>query len=199
MKLLRTCVLICASAATILTTEVARAADYNAEVAFRLFSVTCLRRLANPEDIMEWAKQVRLQPIVDPVELSTFVGTTTSSKKGGAWALPTPNDRKFTLSIRAATQTCAVWAESGNADAAEELFKKMVSANNRPGNKITTDEDQSFTTASGKARLLTMSVADDTGEGYQFTFMASDRPGTFFSGAPVQLSMQMTRVPPTKE
>ncbi len=66
------------------------------------------------------------------------------------------------------------------------------------GTSVATDDDQSFTTASGKSRLLTMSVTDASGEGYQFTFMGGDKTGTFFAGAPIQLSMQMVRLPPDK-
>ncbi len=170
------------------------AADYNAEVISQFFNATCLRRLGVPDDIRAWAKDTRLVQIVEPNAVNTFVGTTPGAK-GIAWMLPSPNDWKFTLSIRSGTQTCAVWAESGDPATAEGLFRKMITEAARPGTKVSTDEDQSFPTATGKSRLLTMSVIDGTsGGGYQFTFMAGDRSGTFFSGAPVQISMQLTRI-----
>lgn len=173
--------------------------DYNAEVTFRMFTATCMRRLGKADDIMAWARQVRLTPVNDPQALATFVGAAGTSSaqgsaKGGAWILPSPNDRKFTLSIRATSKTCAVWAETGDPATAEYLFKKLIEDSKRPGTTIATDDDQSFTTATGKSRLLTMSVTDTAGEGYQFTFMGGDTSGTFFSGAPVQLSMQLTRL-----
>jgi len=171
-------------------------ADYNAETTYRFFTASCVRSLGMPEEVRTWAAQSRLVPITDPVALNTFAG---SGAKGAAWILPSPNDRRFTLSLRAGTETCAVWAEAGDPEAAEELFKKMVNGAGRPGVTVTTDEDQSFTTATGKARMLTMSVADKDGEGYRFTFMAGDKTGTFFSGAPIQISMQMARVAPTKK
>lgn len=178
--------------------------DYNAEVTFRMFTATCMRRLGKADDIMAWARQVRLTAVNDPQALATFVGAAGTSAaqgstKGGAWILPSPNDRKFTLSIRANTKTCAVWAEAGDPATAEYLFKKLIEDSKRPGTEIATDDDQSFTTASGKSRLLTMSVTDASGEGYQFTFMGGDKSGTFFSGAPVQLSMQLTRLEAKKK
>ena len=174
----------------------ARAGDYNAEAAFRLFTATCVRSLGLPAEVRTWAAESRLAPIPEPSALSTFVGP---GPKGAAWVLPSPNNRRFTLSIRGGTGTCAVWAEAGDPETAEELFRKMVEGAKRPGVDISTESDEHFTTSTGKARLLTMGVADTTGEGYQFTLMAGDRTGTFFSGAPVQLSMQMTRVPPKKK
>ena len=178
--------------------------DYNAEVTFRMFTATCMRRLGKADDIMTSARQVRLTPVNDPQALATFVGAAgtsaaTGSAKGGAWILPSPNDRKFTLSIRANTRTCAVWAEAGDPTTAEYLFKKLIDDSKRPGTSIATDDDQSFTTATGKSRLLSMSVTDASGEGYQFTFMGGDKSGTFFSGAPVQLSMQLTRLEAKKK
>jgi len=193
MNLLRSGVLAVSAALTFLAPEPARAGDYNAEVTFRLFTASCVRRLAIADDIMAWAKDVRLAPITDAEALATFVGAAQGSK-GSAWVLPSPNNRKFTLSIRAGTQTCAVWAEAGDPEAAEVLFRKMIQDAGRPGTKVQTEEEQSFTTASGKSRLLTMSVADASGDGYLFTLMAGDSSGTFFSGAPIQLSMQMTRI-----
>jgi len=190
--------LVSLAAIVVLTQAPAQAADYNSEVTFRMFNATCMRRLGMAPEIMTWAREARLTPITDASALATFVGAGTGVK-GGAWVLPSPNDRKFTLSVRTGSQTCAVWAEAGDPITAEVLFKKMVTEAARPGTEVTTDEDQSFTTASGKARLLTMSVADSSGEGYQFTFMGGDRTGTFFAGAPVQLSMQMTRIGPKKK
>ena len=198
MKLLRTGLFAAAGAVALLADAPVYAADYNAEVTFRMFTATCMRRLGMAPEIKTWAKEARLTPVTDASALATFVGQAAGAK-GGAWVLPSPNDRKFTLSIRSGSQTCAVWAEAGDPPTAEGLFRKMVTEAARPGTNVTTDDDQSFTTQSGKARLLTMTVADTTGEGYQFTFMAGDQPGTFFSGAPVQLSMQMTRVEPKKK
>jgi hypothetical protein len=173
---------------------VAEAADYNAEAAFRFFTASCVRSLGQPGEVRTWAAQSRLAPITDPVALSTFAG---NGPKGAAWVLPSPNDRRFTLSLRGGTETCAVFAEAGDPETAEELFRKMVNGAARPGVNVETEDDQKFTTATGKARLLTMTVADKDGEGYRFTLMAGDRTGTFFSGAPIQLSMQMARTEPT--
>ena len=198
MKLLRIGLIAAAGALELLAGAPAYAADYNAEVTFRMFTATCMRRLGMAPEIKSWAKEARLAPVTDASALATFVGQA-AGVKGGAWVLPSPNDRKFTLSIRSGSQTCAVWAEAGDPPMAETLFRKMVTDAARPGTNVTTDDDQSFTTQSGKARLLTMTVADTSGEGYQFTFMAGDRPGTGFSGAPVQLSMQMTRVESKKK
>ncbi len=184
-------ILIAACAAPLLATAPAYAGDYNAEVTFRLFTGTCMRRLGVPEDIRTWAKDMRLTTITDPEALSTFVGV---GPKGAAWILPSPNDRKFTLSIMGGSQTCAIWAEAGDPETAEGIFRKMVANAVMPGGKINTDEDQSFATASGKSRLLTMSVTDPDGAGYSFTLMGGDRSGTFFSGAPIQLSVQMSRL-----
>ena len=191
MKLLRWAALsVCAVLASATS---ALAADYNAEVTFQFFNATCLRRLAVPDDIRAWAKDTRLPQITEPNAVNTFVGTTPGAK-GIAWMLPSPNDWKFTLSLRAGTQTCAIWAESGDPATAEALFRKMITESARPGTKVSVDEDQSFPTATGKSRLLTMSVTEEaTGGGYEFTFMAGDHTGTFFSGAPVQLSMQLAR------
>ena len=198
MKLIRIGLLAGVAAVEMLGAASAYAADYNAEVTFRMFTATCMRRLGMANEITTWAKEARLTPVTDASALATFVGQGAGSK-GGAWVLPSPNDRKFTLSVRSGTQTCAVWAEAGDPPTAETLFRKMVTEAARPGTNVTTDDDQSFTTKSGKARLLTMTVADSTGEGYRFTFMAGDETGAFFSGAPVQLSMQRTRVPPQKK
>jgi hypothetical protein len=170
------------------------AADYNAEATFRFFTASCVRSLGQPAEVRSWAAQSRLAPITDPVALSTFAG---SGPKGAAWILPSPNDRRFTLSIKGGSETCAVFAEAGDPATADELFRKMVNGAARPGVTIATEDDQNFTTATGKARLLTMTVADKDGEGYRFTLMAGDRTGTFFSGAPIQLSMQMARTEPT--
>ncbi len=104
MNLLRSGVLAVSAALTFLAPEPARAGDYNAEVTFRLFTASCVRRLAIADDIMTWAKDVRLAPITDADALATFVGAAQGSK-GSAWILPSPNNRKFTLSIRAGTQT----------------------------------------------------------------------------------------------
>lgn len=177
-------------AATLCAAQPAAAGDYNAEATFRLFTASCVRSLGVPDEVRKWAAQSHLTPITDPSALSTFVGP---GPKGAAWILPSPNDRRFTLSIKGGSQTCAVWSEAGDPQTAEELFRKMVEGAARPGVNISTEDEQTFTTASGKARLLTMAVADKTGEGYLFTLMAGDRTGTFFSGAPIQISMQMTR------
>ena len=174
------------------------AADYNAEVTFRMFTATCMRRLGVIAEIQSWAKDARLRPITEPSALSTFVGPGPGAK-GGAWVLPSPNDRKFTLSVRDSSQSCAVWAEAGDPVTAESLFRKMVTDAARPGTKVSTDDDVSFTTATGKARLLTMAVTDTGGDGFQFTFMAGDQTGNFFSGAPIQLSLQMSRLQAKKK
>lgn len=189
--------LLALSAALALSGTPALAADYNAEVTFRMFTATCMRRLGMPDEIKSWARDARLTPIQDAGLLATFVGQA-QGPKGAAWVLPSPNDRKFTLSVRAGSQTCAVWAEAGDPSTAEELFKKLVNEAARPGTKVDTEQDQSFTTQTGKSRLLEMSVTDDSGEGYKFTFMGGDQSGVFFAGAPIQLSMQMTRLPPDK-
>lgn len=198
MRFART-TLLAFSAALALSSTPAPAADYNAEVTFRMFTATCMRRLGMAPEIMAWAKDARLTPIQDAGLLATFVGQTTGGPKGAAWVLPSPNDRKFTLSIRSGTQTCAVWAEAGDPATAEELFKKLVNEAARPGTKVETEQDYAFTTATGKSRLLEMSVTDDSGEGYKFTFMGGDQSGAFFAGAPIQLSMQMVRLPPDKK
>lgn len=193
MPNLRACLLATLAACT---PALAHAGDYNAEATFRLFTASCVRSLGAPAEVRLWAAQSRLAPITDPVALSTFAGP---GPKGAAWVLPSPNDRRFTLSIRGGSETCAVWAEVGDPETAEELFRKMVAGAARPGVNVSTEDDQSFTTATGKARLLTMAVADKDGEGYRFTLMAGDRTGTFFSGAPIQLSMQIARVAATKK
>jgi len=198
MKLRRWAAMSACAVLTLLPSAAAMAEDYNAELAYRLFTATCMRRLGKPEQIRAWAQEARLPPITEPNALNTFVGTTPGAK-GAAWSLPSPNGRKFTLSIRAGTQACTLWAEAGDPETAEGLFRGLVDAAARPGMTASVDEDMSFTTASGKARLLTMSVTDSDGEGYQFTFRAGDRPGTFFSGAPVQLSMQIDRLEPQKK
>ncbi len=198
MKALRLSIISAVAALTLCESAPVRAADYNAEVTFRMFTATCMRRLGVIAEIQSWAKEARLRPITEAAALNTFVGAG-PGVKGGAWTLPSPNDRKFTLSVRPATQTCAVWAEAGDPQTGEELFRKMVTEAARPGTKVTTDEDLSFATASGKARLLTMAVSDTSGEGFKFTFMAGDKPGAFFSGAPVQMSMQMSRLQAKKK
>jgi pentatricopeptide repeat protein len=195
MKLLRWIAVSSCAMLGLVPGAVAIAADYNAELAYRLFTATCMRRLGKPEQIQAWAAQARLTPITEPSALNTFVGTTPGAK-GAAWVLPSPNGRRFTLSIRAGTQACVLWAEAGDPETAEGLFRRMVEASVEPGMTLTTDDDQSFTTATGKARLLTMSVADKDGMGFQYTLKAGDRPGTFFAGAPVQLSLQMARLQP---
>ena len=193
MKLRRWAAMSACAVLALLPSAMAIAEDYNAELTHRLFTATCMRRLGKPEQIRAWAQEARLPPITEPNLLNTFVGTTPGAK-GAAWSLPSPNGRRFTLSIRAGTQACTLWAEAGDPKTAEELFRAMVEAASRPGMTVNVDEDMAFTTASGKARLLTMSVTDNDGEGYQFTLRAGDRTGTFFSGAPVQLSMQLERL-----
>lgn len=193
MRNLRSCLL---ATLAVFTPALAYAGDYNAEATFRLFTASCVRSLGVAAEVRTWAAQSRLVPITDPFALSTFAG---SGPKGAAWVLPSPNDRRFTLSIRGGSETCAVWAEVGDPQTAEELFRKMVAGAARPGVNVSTEDDQNFTTATGKARLLTMAVADKDGEGYRFTLMAGDRTGAFFSGAPIQLSMQMARVEARKK
>jgi hypothetical protein len=198
MKLRRWAAISACAVITLLPSAAAMAEDYNAELAYRLFTATCMRRVGKAEQIRAWASEVRLPSITDPNALNTFVGTA-SGPKGAAWALPSPNGRKFTLSLRSGSLACALFAETGDPKTAVELFRKMVEASAGEKSKVTVDEDLSFTTASGKSRLLTMSVEDKDGGGYQFTLRAGDQPGAFFSGAPVQISMQIERMEPAKK
>jgi hypothetical protein len=169
----------------------AKAYDYDAQAAFRIFTASCVRGLAQPDNVRNWAESTRLKLITDPADLNTFVGP---GQGGTAWTLPSTNDRRITLSLRGGTQACVVWAERADPKSAEELFREMVQGAAKADVAVKIETEQVFSTATGKARLLIMSVADKNGEGYQFTFMAGDRPGTFFSGAPVQVSMQMARL-----
>ncbi len=158
---------------------------------YRLFSASCLRLLAIPQDVRIWASKMQLSAITDPAQLNTFVGP---GKNGVAWDFPRTFGGKYSLSIRGTSQACAVWAESGDPQIAEELFRKVVSGAATTGAVVTTDDDQSFSTADGKGRILIMSVTSKNGAGYQFTLMTGERPGAFFAGAPVQLSMQMLQI-----
>ncbi len=198
MKLRRWAGLSACAVLALLPSAAAMAEDYNAELTYRLFTATCMRRVGKPEQIRAWAKEARLPPITEPNALNTFVGTTPGAK-GAAWSLPSPNGRKFTLSLRNGSEACVLWAEAGDPETAEDLFRKMVTASAGDNSKVSVDQDQSFTTATGKSRLLTMSVTEKDGSGYEFTLKAGDKPGAFFSGAPIQLSMQLERIEPTKK
>lgn len=170
----------------------AAAEDYTASSGYRLFSQICLRGLADPKDIRATAESYKLMRVTDAGMLNTLVGP--SGNGGAAWVIPRTYSGTFFLSLRP-NGTCAIWSEGGDPKAAEDLFRKMVTGAAHTGATLTTDEDQNFTTATGKARLLVMSVESKTAGGYQFTFMAGDRPGAFFNEANIQFSMQMRRLP----
>ena len=142
------------------------------------------------------AEAAKLQRVTDPALLNTFVGPN-AGNNGAAWTFPRSYGGTFTLSLRP-NGTCAIWAESGDPQAAEALFRKLVAGAGNTGATVTTDDDQSFTTATGKARVLVMSVISKDQAGYEFTFMAGDRPGAFFNGTQIQFTMQMRRLPTKK-
>ncbi len=151
------------------------------------FNATCVRHLAQPEDVREWANS-RYAAINDPDTLATVVGKISG---GGAWRPPRPTGRNLTLSLRGDGKTCAVWSEAADPEAVEAEFRKMVTGAAREGITVKTTTDSTLPTRTGNGRLLTMLVRDtDLGSGYMFTFIAGD----LFAGAPISLSMQVVRV-----
>jgi len=151
------------------------------------FNATCVRHLAKPDQVREWANS-RYRVIRDPDTLATVVGKISG---GAAWQLPSPTGRDLTLSLRGDGKTCAVWSEAADPEAVETEFLKMVNGAAREGITVKTTTDSTLPTRSGSGRLLSMLVRDtDVGSGYMFTFIAGD----LFSGAPISLSIQVVRV-----
>jgi hypothetical protein len=175
----------------------AHAEDYNSIAAINLFTTTCVRNLANPDDVRAAAKTSRYAPITDAGELAYFVG---NGGKGAAWRLPSSTGARFTLSLRAETQTCAVWVERAERESVEAEFRKMVMGAGRPGITVKTESDETLPIKGGRGRMLTMSVTDTkVGDGYLFTFIGGDTTGALFSGQQIQMSMQMSRVAAPKK
>jgi len=165
----------------------ARTMDSDSVVAINQFNANCVRHLAKPDQVREWA-EARYRPIRDPETLAVLVGKVHS---GAAWELPSPTGRDIMLSLRGDGRTCAVWSEAANPDAVEEEFRKMIKGAAREGITVRTTTDSTLPTRAGKGRLLTMVVKDEElEEGYTFTFIAGD----LFSGAPISLSMQVIRM-----
>jgi hypothetical protein len=165
----------------------AHALDSDSVNVINQFNATCVRHLAKPDRVREWADS-RFAPIRDPETLATVVGKISG---GAAWRLPSPTGRDLTLSLRGDGKTCAVWSEAADPEAVEIEFLKMVNGAAREGITVKTTTDSTLPTRSGDGRLLTMLVRDtEAGSGYMFTFIAGD----LFSGAPISLSMQIVRV-----
>jgi hypothetical protein len=165
----------------------ATALDSDSISVINQFNATCVRHLAKPDQVREWADS-RYRVIRDPGTLATVVGKISG---GAAWQLPSPTGRDLTLSLRGDGKTCAVWSEAADPEAVETEFLKMVNGAAREGITVKTTTDSTLPTRSGSGRLLSMLVRDtDVGSGYMFTFIAGD----LFSGAPVSLSIQVVRV-----
>jgi hypothetical protein len=165
----------------------ATALDSDSISVINQFNATCVRHLAKPDQVREWANS-RYRVIRDPDTLATVVGKISG---GAAWQLPSPTGRDLTLSLRGDGKTCAVWSEAADPEAVETEFLKMVNGAAREGITVKTTTDSTLPTRSGSGRLLSMLVRDtDVGSGYMFTFIAGD----LFSGAPISLSIQVVRV-----
>jgi hypothetical protein len=178
---------LCFYALCLFMSAPAAALDSDSVSVINQFNATCVRHLAKPEDVREWANS-RFSTIKDPDTLATVVGKISG---GAAWQLPSPTRRNLTLSLRGDGKTCAVWSEAADPEAVETEFRKMVAGAAREGITVKTTTDSTLPTRAGNGRLLTMLVRDtDLGSGYMFTFIAGD----LFAGAPISLSMQVVRV-----
>jgi hypothetical protein len=166
------------------TLQPAAASDPAAQFLVKLFNTVCVPNLGQPTKVREWAQAHRLVEVQNPEALNVFVG----SGEGAAWAI-LASEGNFALSIRGATQACAVWARA--ADPAEVLvsFKQIIEGVRRPGVETTVEKDTVSPSPLGEVRVLVYNVsAPGVPTRFEFTLLTSQRAGGAF-----QASMQAAK------
>ena len=157
--------------------------DPAASFVTRLFMEACIANMGQPDKIRAWAEQRQLTQISSPEALSAFVGT---GSQGSAWYVPNAIG-KFALSIRDATQSCAVYARQAVASDAEVLFRKLIDEVKRPGIEVSMIDERETATPVGKAHTLAYQIRPTNGaKGFVFTLITAAKPGAAF-----QVSMQV--------
>jgi hypothetical protein len=173
-----------AIAALLAVVQPATAADPAAQFLTKLFRTVCLPSLGQTIKVREWAQERHLQEIQNPTALNVFVG---SGDKGGAWAVPAA-EGSFALSIRGATQACAVWARAADPGEVQVLFKQTIEGFKQPGIEVTTYQDIVTPSPSGEAHALVYNVTAPTPISLVFTLLTAER-----TGGPFQASMQAAK------
>jgi hypothetical protein len=165
-------------------------ADDNAAFLINLFNKACIPNMGQPAAVRKWAGDKYLPLITDSHALQVFVGNNDNGR-GVAWGIPSPTKHHFALSLRAATQACAVWAEQADPVAVESMFIKEVVGAVRPGLEARKSEEKVANTHLGVARYLAyiVTTTGNTDKGFEFILTTSERPG-----GPFQASIQLAGV-----
>lgn len=162
-----------------------RATDPAANFIVKLFAAVCVLNMGQPDKVRDWASQKRLPTVSNPTARKVFMG---EGDKGDAWYVPSQAGN-FALSIRAATEACAVWAGGADPAESEALFRQIIEGVKRPGLEVTTLDEKKVPTPVGEALSLVYGVRATTEKrGFAFTLLTAENPGSSF-----QVSMQVAR------
>jgi hypothetical protein len=176
------------------TVQPAAAAGPAAQFLVKLFNTVCVPNLGQPTKVREWAQEHHLAQVQNPEALNVFVG----SGEGSAWAILDEEGGKFALSIRGATQACAVWAQT--ADPGEVLlsFKQTIEGIRRPDVQITVEKDTASPSPLGEVRVLVYNVAaPGAPTSVEYTLLTTERTGGAFQ-ASMQAAKASAHQAPTK-
>jgi hypothetical protein len=151
------------------------------------FAEACIPNMGRPADVKKWADDKHLGKIENQTALAVFVG---AGGKGGAWVLPSAYGN-FALSIRGASEGCAVWARTANPAVVEKFFKQIVEGVKRPEMNIRVDQDSTLSNPSfGQVRSLAYYVAGvGKPSGLEFILHTTEKPG-----GPFQASLEVSIV-----
>jgi hypothetical protein len=164
-----------------------QAQDTNGALLVRLFNNVCIPNMGKPDQVRTQASAMQLPAINDRLLLDSFVGP---GAKKDAWQVPSPNGQRFALSIRAATQACAVWAEQADPRDVEPAFAKEMEDTAQKGLTLRKDDEQTQDTPFGTGRSVSYYMSDPkTGVGFEFHLITAERPGGVF-----QATLQVARV-----
>jgi hypothetical protein len=162
------------------------AEDPAASFLVRVFSDACIPHVGQPEKVRALAQKKHLKEITDPFPLKVFVGP---GAKGHAWAVPSPFG-SFALSIRGATQACAVYARAADPEDVESYFRKILEGAARPGMNIRIVNDTNNPGPGGIRHLLVYSVSlsDNPARGFLYMMQTFNT-----SNGPFQASLEAAR------
>jgi hypothetical protein len=176
------------------TVQPAAAVDPAAQFLTKLFNTVCVSTLGHPTKVREWAQGHRLVQVQNPEALNVFVG----SGEGAAWTVLDEEGGKFALSIRGATQACAVWARTADPGEVLVSFKQIIEGLRRPGVEITVDKDTVSPSPLGEVRVLVYNVATPGAPtSFEFTLLTAQRAGGAFQ-ASMQAAKASAHQAPTK-
>ena len=180
MKKLALIICIC-TFAFFTTSETAEAADPDSVFFTQMFMNICLPNLGMPDKIRDYAKQHAFMPLTTEPYVDVFVGL---GGKGAAWLVPSPTKTHFALSIRGATEACAIWAQKIDPAYTEAAFTKIIEGTVRPGVSIAKEGDSFDQTQFGKSHTIIYHVfSPSTGRGFEFAFVDSEKSGGLYQAS----------------